>query len=66
MRDKAISLKSALRALRYSLGSVSISSTNKRLIFYEFIHSLNRYRELNIEETEEILERVELYLEGIA
>jgi len=66
MRDKAISLKSVLRALRYSLGSVSISSTDKRLIFYEFVHSLNRYRELDIEETEQILERAELILEGIA
>jgi len=63
MDGKKVSLNSVLRALRYSLGTVRISNTNRKLIFYEFVHALNRYGELDIPETAEILERADIILE---
>ena len=65
MSEECVSLQSALRALRYALGSVRIRDTERRVIFFEFVVALNRYGEIDCDKASEILQRADLFLEEL-
>ena len=65
MSEEYVSLQSALRALRYALGSVRFRDTERRVIFFEFVVALNRYGEIDSDKASEILQRADPFLEEL-